>query len=286
MVIMQTETVVSTLLAAAAWLKEPAHAIASQGLRDLYAAAKYYLKRKFVGSRQASAALESALEKPASLGRKTVLIEEAEPFDLPADPEIEKLTEQIAALLPMTSTAVSQNWRVEGTGNHVKFAGRDMIVTERHVQRNAITPDDRHLAREQRSKLLPALHELADRLGGPDGRPNLAAAHRMLQQHFDVPSYLLIPRERYGEALAFLRQQRAIRRGVLRRRNPRAFAQDRCRAVFSRATELGWSRQQVYDFAREWLNLKRSVRSLKELGPTQLETLVAQMRQSGAVPMA
>jgi hypothetical protein len=280
---MPTERIVAALLAAAAWFKEPMHALTSQGLRDVYDAMKYYLKRRFAVSVPASAALDSALEKPASPGRKAVLLEEAEPFTLHADPEIVGLAEKIVALLPHVPATSWCDWKVEGDGNEVKFAGRDLIVTERHVLRNAITPDERHLAREQRSQLLPAIHELAERLADGDGGPNLGAVHRMLQRRFDVPSYLLIPRERYGEALAFLRRQRAAHRGTLRRRDPPAFARDRFRAIFSRATELGWCRQQVYDFAGERLNLKRPVTSLKQLGPTQLEELNALMRQAGRV---
>jgi hypothetical protein len=277
---MQTESIITTLLAAAAWLKDPVRAVASQSLRDVYDALKYYLKRKLAGNDAAGTALNSALEKPTSPGRKAVLVEETEPFALHTDRELVDLIERIGALLPSTSGTGSQNWQVEGNGNHVNFAGRDLVVTERHIQRNVITPDDRHLAREQRSQLLPAIHELAERLAGPDGKPNLGGVHRMLQRRFDVPSYLLIPREKYGDALTFLRQQRAIRRGTLRRRNPPAFAQDRFRAIFSRATELGWSRQQVYDFAGERLKLKRPLTSLKQLGLAQLEELSAMMRNA------
>ncbi len=279
MVVMQTETIVSTLLAAAAWLKEPAHAIASQGLRDLYAAAKYFLKRKFAGNSPASTALELATEKPTSPGRKTVLVEESEPFDLHADAELRQLIDRMTDLLPSSPEDRPQNVTVEGTGNDVKVAGRDLIVTQRHVQRNAITPDERHLMHEQRSRLLPAMHDLAERLAGEDGQPNLARVHRMLQTKFGVPSYLLIPRERYAEVLAFLKQQRAIRRSALRRRNPAKFRDDLFRVVFSRATELGWSREKVYRFAEERLDLKQPLTSLKQLGPVQLETLAAKLRR-------
>jgi hypothetical protein len=36
------------------------------------------------------------------------------------------------------------------------------------------------------------------------GAPNFAAVHRHLQRRFRVASYLLIPRERFADALAFL----------------------------------------------------------------------------------
>src|SRR5437588_13123252 len=43
---------------------------------------------------------------------------------------------------------------------------------------------------------------------------------------YDVASYLLIPRERYADALEFLKRQRVIRRAGLAQTNPAAFARD------------------------------------------------------------
>ena len=280
---MNTATIVTTLLAAAAWLKEPAHAVASQALRDLYDAAKYYLKRKFAPHRGAAAALELATDKPTSAARKSLLIEEAGPADLSADEELQSLVRRLAALLPAAEFA-TQRVHVEGSGNEVKVAGRDLIVAERHVRRVAITPDERHLMHEQRRRLLEVIHELAARLAPPSGQPNLAAVHAMLQRRFEVPSYLLIPRERYAEALAFLEQQRAVHRSALRRSAPVAFRRDLFRAIFSRATELGWSKDRVHEFARERLQLKQPLTSLKQLGPQQLRTLVERMRRVTPAP--
>lgn len=193
---MNTATIITTLLAAAAWLKEPAHAVASQALRDLYDATKYCLKRKFAPLPDAGKALELAVEKPTSVARQSLLIEEASRADLPADEELQSPVRRLSALLPLTSFA-TQGVHVEGSGNEVKVAGRDLIVTERHVRRVAITPDERHLMHEQRRRLLEAIHELAERLASPNGWPNLAAVHAMLQRRFGVPSYLLIARERW-----------------------------------------------------------------------------------------
>lgn len=280
---MSTETLLTTFLTAAAWLKEPARALTAQALRDLYDATRYYLRRKFASHPDAGKALELATEKPMSAARKSLLIEEAGAADLPADEELQTLVRRLAALLSTTDFA-TQRVHVEGSGNEVKVAGRDLIVAERHVRRVAITPDERHLMHEQRRRLLEVIHELAARLAPPSGRPNLAAVHAMLQRRFDVPSYLLIPRERYAEALAFLEQQRAIRRSALRRRDPVAFRRDLFRAIFSRATELGWSRDRVHEFARERLQLKQPLTSLKQLGPQQLRTLVERMRRATSVP--
>jgi hypothetical protein len=155
----------------------------------------------------------------------------------------------------------------------VQVAGRDFIQTDKLVRRNTITPDERHLTVEQRERIREVAGELADRLAGDDGESNFAAVHRMLQRRFQVPSYLLIPRIRFDEALSFLRQQRAINRSHLRHRNPVAYQNDFYRAIFAGARELGWDGEQVYRFATEKLGLQTGVVSLKALGPIQLKKL-------------
>ena len=49
--VMNTESIVSVILAAAAVVREPAVSVASQALADLYAAAKYYVRKKRVDRR-------------------------------------------------------------------------------------------------------------------------------------------------------------------------------------------------------------------------------------------
>lgn len=276
---MNTESIISALLVAASALKEPATAVAAHALKDLYAAAKYYLRRKFTGHPDAVRALDFATEKPTSTARKAALIEESQPLGLERDPELVSLIERLAAALPSRVDAERVSVTVEGRSNQVNVAGGDLFVTSRLIRRNAITPDERHLAREQRSRLRKVIHELGARLGGPDGPPNLAAVHHMLQRRFEVASYLLIPRERYAEALDYLREQRAIRRGALRLRDPAAFRHDLFRSIFSRATEMGWSRERVYAFAQRKLGLPQPITSLKPLAANQLQTLAAKLRR-------
>lgn len=275
---MNTESIVTTLLAAAALLKGPAATLANQALRDLYDAAKYYLRKKFAVHPDAARALDFALEKPDSVPRKATLIEEAQPLALDRDADLADL---IGPLERLTNSVVPRSVavNVEGRSNQLNVAGGDLIVTSRLVRRNAITPDDRHLAREQRTRLLTLIHELAGRLGAVDGPPNRAAVHHMLQRHFEVASYLLIPRDRYGEALDYLREQCAQRRDGLRRTDPAAFRRHLFRSIFSHATALGWSRQQVYRFAHERLGLPAPLTSLKSLASSQLRSLAAKIRR-------
>ena len=203
--IMETDSIFATLLAAAAFLKKPMQEVASHSLKNAYDAAKGYLLRKLGENSEAGRALEFATAKPESLARRALLAEEGYSVDLGRDLELARLVEGLAALLPPAEGLGVQNVRVKGHGNKVQVAGRDIITTARHVQRNAITPDDRHLTVEQRAEIRAVVGELAGRLAGDSGEPNFAAAHRTLQRRFKVASYLLIPRESFADALAFLK---------------------------------------------------------------------------------
>ena len=280
--IMETDSIFAPLLAAAAFLKKPMQEVASHSLKDAYDAAKAYLLRKLGDNSEAGRALEVATAKPESLVRRALLAEEVCSVDLGGDPELARLVERLAALLPPVDGFGGQNVRVNGQGNKVQVAGRDIITTARHIQRNAITPDDRHLTIEQRAGIRAVVEELAGRLAGEDGEPNFAAAHRILQRRFKVASYLLIPRESFADALAFLKQQRAINRGRLLRRNLVAYRNDFFCAIFAGGRELGWGGEQVYQFATAHLGLKRPVGSLKELGARQLKSVAEAMQRKVA----
>jgi hypothetical protein len=75
-----------------------------------------------------------------------------------------------------------------------------------------------------------------------------------------VVSYLMIPAEKFGEAMSFLQRQRAIHRSRLRRRNPAAYRLDFLRTIQARRLALGCLTPQVYAFATEKLGLKNRSR--------------------------
>lgn len=279
---MNTDTIITALLAAATALKDPATAVASEALRDLYGSMKYYLRRKLQQRSDAIRALDFAIEKPASPPRKAALIEEVEGAELDRDEELVRLATRLRDSLPQAMRENRVAVTVEGTRNQVNVAGGDLTVTSRLVRRNVITPDDRHLAREQRTRLRAAVHDLASRMARVGAPPNFAAVHAMLQRRFAVTSYLLIPRERYGEALEYLRRELVIRRGVLAHRDPARLRVELFRAIYARAGELGWSREELYRFAAERLDVPERITSLKQFGADQLRKLADRMRRFSA----
>jgi len=276
---MTTESIISTLLAAAAFLKHAVQGVASQSIRDAYEAAKSYLRQKLKSNPDATRALEIATVKPESLIRKALLAEECTTIDLERDNELTRLIASLAALLPPSAVSANQNVCVTGHRNAVQVAGRDLIHTSKLIRRNTITPDERHLTAGQREHVRQLIGELAERLAGDSGVANFGAVYRLLQRRLEVASYLLIPREKYEDTVRFLQQQRAIHRSRLRTRNPVAYQNDLYRTIFAGARELGWSGEEVYQFATEKLGLKTAIASLKELSPLQLKTLAESIQR-------
>lgn len=270
---MQTDALISTLLSAAAFLKEPVRAIASQSLRDVYETTKYYLRRKFGIPSRGATVLDLATEKPAAAGSHAMLAEETTAAGLDKDPEVVRLIEMLASLLAVMGAPSIGDVRVNGDGNRVQVAG-SIVNTERHVTRNAITPDERHLHPDETTELRRLIATVADRMAGDNGVPNFAAVHRQVQRRFGVASYLLIPRDQFGAALAFLKAQRGRHRRRLRSRNSAAFEADLFRAIHAKCRELRWDREQLRAFAAEHLALHHPLSSLRELGSNQLRTLL------------
>ena len=267
---MNTDEILATLTAAGTFLKNPIQSVTAQAVEDAYQQIKGYLRSKFAAQPDALDALTKLNEKPESKARSAVLAEEA--ADLGSDTKLVKLATDLAGLLS-TGGTIKQRVSVKGSRNNVKVAGRDLIITEKHVQRNSITPDERHISGEQNAQLQKVNKELALRLAREDGKPNYAAGFVALQKHFNVSSHLLIPREKFDEAMSFLKQKRAMNRGKLRSRNPHEYSRDLYRAIYTRASVLGWNQPQLYQFAFEKLTLKKPINSLKELGSIQLKTL-------------
>ncbi|HVT94090.1 MAG TPA: ORF6C domain-containing protein [Bryobacteraceae bacterium] len=276
---MNTEAIIATLLSAAAFLKKPVQDATAQTVKEIFDTARYYMRKKFGEGSDGAKVLDLATEKPESVMRKGMLVEETAAAGLNTDSELMRLVEDLARLMPAAEEG-RQAVTVNGDGNRVQVAGRDFVVhASKHVHRSVITPDERHVTTEQRDRLREVIGEVATRLAVGGAGPNYAAVHRMLQRRFNVASYALIEREQYDEALKFLKQHRAIFRSRLRRRDPVAYDRDFYRAIFSLAGELAWDRSAVYRFAEQKLGVKRTLTSLKQLGPNQLQALADLMRR-------
>lgn len=276
---MDTNTIVTALLSAAAFLKEPIRAVASQSLRDVYDAARFYLKKRFGADSRNARLLDLATAEPHSPLSHAMLTDVAKSAALDQDRDVVRLAETLIAMLSGLGARPTQQVTIGGDAENVQVVAGDFIATQRHVTRNVVVPDESHLDAEQVGHVRALIADVADRMADDSGAPNFAAVHRQLQRRFQVSSYLLIPRARFDEAVAFLKRQRALHRRVLRRRNPPAYGQDLCRSIYARARELGWDRDRLCAFAAAHLRLRRPLGSLRELGSNQLRMLASMVQR-------
>lgn len=270
---MQLEAIFTVMLAAAGRLQKPLEDVAGMAIRDSYTALKDYLHKKLLGHPEAVDALESATERPESAARKAVLIEESAVADLETDSKLARLVNKLAKAMPASDPKITQKANVSGNHNRIQQALGDIINTEKITKKNKITPDERHISGDQKKKLKKVIDDLAYRLAGEDGKPDYSKVYLMLQGRFDVVSYLLIKREDFENAISFLKQQRAIYRGRLRRKNPEAYEGDFIQKIHACRSHLGWDKPTLYKFALERLPLKKPITSTKQLGVNQLKTL-------------
>lgn len=278
---MDPSTIATTLLAAAAFLKKPIAEVSAQAIQDSYGGVKTYLLRKLGAESSAGKALEMATDKPESTARKSLLMEELESSDIGTDSQFASLIEQLRLHIEACAPAVCQPVRVVGNDNVVQIAGRDLITTRKHVQRNVITPDERHLSREQGESLRRMIGQAARRFTD-NGAPNFAVVHCMLQRRYSVASYLLIPREQFDDALNFLIQRRAIYRSRARRSDLSVYRKDLFRSIFAAADKLEWNQSQVCEYAAKVLGTEKPIILLKELGPLQLKRVEGSIKREVA----
>ena len=97
---MQTEAIITTLLDAARFLKQPIRDVAGQAVKEAYEAAKSCLRKILGIDSDGAKALDLATEKPESASRKAVLVEEADTAGMDRDPVLRQLIEELAKALP------------------------------------------------------------------------------------------------------------------------------------------------------------------------------------------
>jgi len=271
---MTSAEIVAILLAGAGLLKKPVEAVVSAAAKDAYEQVKGYLKRKFVSSPDAQKALEHAEDKPESAARKAVLLEEVEPLSLGEDRELVTLVKRLREAIGASATLTQQNVNVNQSGqnNSVTVVGGDLIQPLKHVTKTEVKPDEQHVTSDQKKKIKDLIDEVAVRLAGDDGNPNYRAAWGRLYDEFNVTTYHLLLAKDFDAAIQFLREQKAMSRSRLRRRDPQGYRNDFYATIHSSKDALGWTDEQVYAFAEEKLE-KRPIRSLRKLGPNQLKKL-------------
>ncbi len=151
--------------------------------------------------------------------------------------------------------------------------GRDYIQTQKHVIKNEIVPTSEHITDAQARDI----HELIKKWAGLIVKANkgkgYGEAHQKFKNTFRITSYKLVPKNRYNEAIKYLKQQIGQLRPSLRRSNNNEWRKHNYASIYSKAGKLGMSKQEVYQYAFEKLDLDKPISSLKDLRERKLDKL-------------
>lgn len=272
---MSYEEFCSIFAATAAYLQEPLQATAKIAITDGYESLKEKLLTRFRGQ-DVEHAVKSLEQKPISSARRLLLQEELEECGTNLSSDLVQCAENLGSNLDITA---GRDWRMNvsikqsGTGNSVKFAGRDFIETKKVTRKNVVKPDDRHIDEKQAKVLKELVEKHAPKFAGEDGQPNYKAVYGELYREFDVNSYKLIRKEDFDQAVSFLQQLGARTRSRLKKSAPRTYRNEVYGSIFAKWRELGRNKSEIYEFAQDRLAIKRRITSLTKLGPNQLNRL-------------
>lgn len=271
---MDTATILSTMAAAATFLKKPIEDVTGKAISDSYEALKSLVKAKSDGSEEVSDAIAKLENKPDSKARFDLLSEEITDYKIHKDPAIIHAVAKLLEVLPKSAgSSFNVSIQQNGRGNRAQVAAGDIINTERHTKVVKFTPDESHISGEQAKRIRQLIDKLAKTLTGEDGKPNFRDAYGRLYNKFNIGTYRELKSESFDDAVSYLQQQAAINRPKLRRINPQAYRNNLYSPIWAKMKELSWDKPQVYAFASQKLELKKPISSLTQLGPNQLKSL-------------
>lgn len=164
-------------------------------------------------------------------------------------------------------------------GNNNVQVGRDYnVITTKTVKvtHNVVYDPETMISTAQAYEILDKIQKVGLSLYGESGDTKTAylRAHADFKKKFKIPSYKLLPKDKFDEANKWLNKKLAIHRDGLKNSAPELYRNNLYKAIHTRTRQLGIN---IYEFAEKALNLNRSISSLKELDDKELEQLYTKL---------
>lgn len=164
-------------------------------------------------------------------------------------------------------------------------------LIENRKKGEKFSPDESHVTVEQREELRGVHDEIVKRLiAKKSGQPDdivkaeygkwAGIVWSQFNEKFETKAHGLqsLDRSRFAEAKTWLQQYRASNDKNFKRVNPHAYRATLTKTIYSLLKPLGWTKEQLYDFAAEKLERPQEISSLNDLGNSQLELVRDRVR--------
>ena len=172
------------------------------------------------------------------------------------------------------SAGVNINGDRNVVGDNNLLIEGDAHFNSKVIQRTTVQASPEHITPAQAHRLQNLVKEAvtAEAASGQQTEKSLFAKwYDKLRDKYAVNSYILIPAEHGDQAINWMQRQVAMLRPKLRRTDNQAWRNQHYKAIWSRAKELGFTKDQVYALSGD--RLGKTITSLKQLRERNLKSL-------------
>ncbi|MBN8711768.1 MAG: toll/interleukin-1 receptor domain-containing protein, partial [Verrucomicrobia bacterium] len=208
----------------------------------------------------------------------------------PCDWQIPELR-QFKALPEDARPVRSQHWHSEDEAFANVAAGLRSLLDKRRKKKAKFVPDDSHVTQDQRKELNKVHHEIVERLIAKKSHMDDERVRRafgkwagivwdQFNETFGTKENGLqsLPVEKFEEAKQWLTQYRASKDSSLKRAKPQQYKNALTKTIYSVGGGLGWTKEEIYSFARDIVGYSTPIESLNDLGNSQLEKVRDKIR--------
>lgn len=169
--------------------------------------------------------------------------------------------------------------KITGNNNLQVGVNNGYIIRTDKIERKleVIHDTELHITDSQAITVREKITELVDMIASdsPKSKASLfREEYNALYKHFRITSYKLLPKEKYDEAMTWLQKRIAYKgKKRLRRGDTEVWRKKQYSAIYTRARELGMTREEVLHQATILLDLKSPLESLKDVSDTRLQKI-------------
>lgn len=157
--------------------------------------------------------------------------------------------------------------------NYGKIVQAKKIIKKIEVVHDA----DVHISDAEAKQLkdkVDEIVELRSKVEGKDKSYCYKRVYNELYNHFNIPSYKLLPKNQFDEAIKWFDKQKVYRyRPKLRNVDNNEYRKQLYKSIHAKANQLKWGNEELYNFINDFLLPKVRITSLTEMSDTRLKKI-------------
>ena len=169
--------------------------------------------------------------------------------------------------------------KIEGNNNiQIGVNHGDIIYAEKIIKKTEAIPDPNiHISEEQAFKIQEKVNELVTLMSLVEDASKkvlYTKAYGEFKHYFHITGYKFLPKDKFDEAMRWFDQQKVLKyRPKLKKVDNKIYRNLYYKSIHSKATELNWNHDTLYQFINQTLCLKTPISSIKELSDTMLKKI-------------